>query len=380
MESIHVTARQQGDRRIVSSDAFEVFFELPQADPATDAFALWLALPIAMRLGRPLRIDGAVPRRALENARRLSAIWGMWRPDLFSEVPVTARDEIEVAPKARTCRAIMAFSGGIDSTSALLDLCASGGLRPDLVTVHGMDYRRDDRDRFDRLLARTEPFRAACAGELLVARSDAASVMRRFGIAPEVGFSFQLAATCFLMENRYDTAHVAADFADFQEVMVGPYSTASAVARLFRHEGMGFHLLGLDKTRSEKVAQIAADPRALRSLSFCKDYATRPENCGLCSKCVRSKAMFHAALGEVPDIFLSRDFHPRDLERLDLSRRFEQIFARDILSLARRAGREAEFAALAARLEAPAPVQGAKYYLYKLKIMRDARRARRARA
>ena len=84
MESIHVTARQQGDRRIVSSDAFEVFFELPQADPATDTFALWLALPIAMRLGRPWRIDGAVPRRALENARRLSAIWGMWRPDLFS--------------------------------------------------------------------------------------------------------------------------------------------------------------------------------------------------------------------------------------------------------------------------------------------------------
>jgi hypothetical protein len=64
----------------------------------------------------------------------------------------------------------------------------------------------------------------------------------------------------------------------------------------------------LDIMRGEKMHLIHGSMEALSSLTFCVDYRARPNNCGRCSKCVRTKAMLLPSVGVVPDVFLDKAF------------------------------------------------------------------------
>ena len=341
-----VTTERLAGNVYVRCEEFEIFSGLPDDTALVSSnFAVWFALPIAMRLGRNIHIAGTVSPTAARNAERLSHLWETWKPELFTSISVTA-DTMAETPPSRTEKRLMAFSGGLDSTVALHDFHARTGLRPDLITVHGMDYKRDDQIRFEKLLKKTDAFRSGVSDSQIISRSNASSVMRRFEIKPDIGFGFQLAGTLFLHENFYSRAMIAADFADFYECLIGPYGTTSAAVALFKSENFGIDLLSLERTKAEKAAVALQDERILRSISFCKNYDTRPDNCGMCSKCVRTKALFYAISGDIPDIFLKRAFDPSDLQGIDLSRSYERVFAQDNLRIARLNGRADEFAFL----------------------------------
>lgn len=378
MQALQVDTSRSGDRVVVGSDDFEVYFETSEDVTDSANHAVWTALPIAMRLGRPLHVAGRVSPDLLRNARHIARLWSMWAPELYRDIDIAASEQEETDCKEQD-RELMTFSGGVDSTVALTEHVRQTGRKPDVLTVLGMDYRRGDTDRFQKLLDRTAGFRAQRTGAHLIVKSDAASVMRRFGISADRGFGFQLAASFFLFEHRYGHFLTAADFADFQECLVGPYSTSSSLTHHFSSGVCRSHLLGLETTRAEKVAMLLQDELALRSVSFCKDYNTRPDNCGVCSKCVRTKAMFFAHSRKVPDIFLTPGFTPDDLGAVDMSRTFERIFAQDVLSMARWHGNEAYFDRLAEGLHDPDPPTGLKLTLHKLRIMLKARNARKTR-
>ncbi|WP_319824233.1 hypothetical protein [Thalassovita sp.] len=378
MQDLRVEVLCTGDRVVVGSDAFEVFFETSEDVTDSANFAVWTALPFAMRLGRPLHIVGRVSPVLLRNARHIARLWTMWAPDLYRDIDISTSEQGET-PCTGQDRELMTFSGGVDSTVALAEHVRQTGRKPDVLTVLGMDYRRGDTERFQKLLDRTAEFRRQRTGAHLIVKSDAASVMRRFGIPADRGFGFQLAASFFLFEHRYGHFLTAADFADFQECLVGPYSTSSCLTHHYSSGGSQSRLLGLETTRAEKVAMLLNDDLALRSVSFCKDYNTRPDNCGACSKCVRTKAMFFAHSQKVPDIFLTPGFTPNDLGSVDMSRTFERIFAQDVLSMARQHGNETYFTRLAEGLHDPDPPTGLKLTLHKLRIMLKARNARKTR-
>lgn len=367
-------ARGAGGAATIASDAFEATFEGPEVAPASATFALWLALPIAMRLGRDLHVEGLVAAGAPDGARRLVEAWSLWRPDLFAPVAATAA---EATPTAAAPEGpdLLLFSGGVDSTHALGAWAGAG--RPDLLTVLGMDYRRDDEGRFARLQAKTAAFRAAHAGRQVVVRSDAASVMRRFEVGPDIGHGFHLFAALSLFEASHPRAVIAADFTPEEYALVGPWGTGPLTNARFATAAQEVSTVGLDRSRADKVADLAADPLALGSLSFCVDYAARPENCGRCSKCVRTKAMFVAATGEVPPIFLDGAFSPSDLVALDLSRPTEVAFAGALLRRARASGHLAPFEGLAARLAAGRRGRSLRGRLYQARALLRTRLGRR---
>jgi hypothetical protein len=81
-------------------------------------FAIAAALPTAMSLGRPLHLVGEADGDFLAQMEEYMAAWCRWRPDLFQPVAISA--DTEVAPRTSSSgSAIMAFSGGLDSTFAL---------------------------------------------------------------------------------------------------------------------------------------------------------------------------------------------------------------------------------------------------------------------
>jgi hypothetical protein len=383
---------------VVAGPELALRFELdrPGIDWAAaggDAAAI-VALPVAMRLGRTLRVEAPVDGRLLGGLRRMAEIWAAWRPDLFRPVAVEAPETkaeanaetgpqtgpetspetglqagSETGPAAGAAGpALLAYSGGVDSTHALREL-AQQGTRPDLLTVLGMDYRLGDRGRFARLIERSRPLCEALAGRHLVVASDAATVMRRFDVESYLGFGFQVFACLHLFAASHARGLIAADYPPWQELLVGPRGTFSGTNALFSSSRFAIGTLGLTATRGEKVAALARDPLALAALSFCKDYAARPDNCGVCSKCLRTKAMFVAATGEVPPIFRDPAFDLAAMPGLDLGRPYERVFAQDILRLARAGGREALVAPLVAGLAAPQGPRSWRHRLYKLRML-----------
>ena len=325
-----------------------------------------VALPVAMRLGRPLRVEAPVCPVLRTGLEGMATIWSTWRPDLFSAVPVRApKGEETGAGRGAT---LMAYSGGIDSTHGLREVSRSGS-RPDLLTVLGMDYRRGDPERFARLLAKTQPFRKAHSGRQFVVDSDAASIMRRFGIDSYLGFGFQVFACLHLFDGSHCTGLIASDYARYQEIAVGPRGTCTATNHLFSSRQMAIRTLDTEVTRGDKVAALADDHLALSALSFCKDYAVRPDNCGVCSKCLRTKAMFYAAIGTVPPIFRDPSLDLAAMPGFDLSRSYERVFALDMSRIARERGREAEFAPLMGTVATRTGPASLKHRVYKWRKM-----------
>ena len=336
---------------ILSIRGREMFFETSEwVNPSCD-FAIWAALPIAMRYGGTLQINGSTSTLARRNAEDLSVIWSTWMPKLFRPVVVRSEGYIETAEvNCEAENALMLYSGGVDSTYALRRFVDEGNAPPDLLTIHGMDYRRTDHERFQKLQERTALFRQKHAGKSIEVRSNAASVMRRFGVSSSIGHGFQLFSTLFLFDCTYKTGLIAADFNFKQDYLTIPWGTNSLTNPLFVGSRMKIQTLANDVTRGEKLKSLYSDSIALRTLSFCKNYSVRPDNCGTCSKCVRTKAMFHAAGLDIPDIFLIGGFDVADLKFLDLSKPIEVAFCTDVLKLARASGRESDFDAISAQL------------------------------
>ena len=54
---------------------------------------------------------------------------------------------------------------------------------------------------------------------------------------------------------------------------------------------------------------------------FCRKEAVLPANCGTCDKCVRTKAMFLAATGSVPKLFVDNSFDEALMLKLGLGGR-----------------------------------------------------------
>lgn len=327
----------------------EMFFETThRLDPTAD-FAVWASLPIAMRYGGVLQVNGATSTAARQNAENLSVIWSTWMPQLFRPVRVVSQGFPEPELK-RSGKDLMLYSGGVDSTFALQRYVESGNPAPDLLTIQGMDYRRQDHERFQKLQERTARFRKRYAGESIEVRSNAATVMRRFGVSSSIGHGFQLFSTLFLFDHAYDQGLIAADFTTDQDYLTIPWGTNSLTNPMFVGGRMKIVTLSNDVTRGEKLRSLHSDEMSLRTLSFCKNYSVRPDNCGTCSKCVRTKAMFHAAGLEIPKIFLIDGFDSNDLRFLDLSKPIEVAFCADVLNLARESGRLDDFSIISDQL------------------------------
>ncbi|MBU2865364.1 hypothetical protein [Pacificibacter marinus] len=329
----------------------EIFYELSEfIDPSCD-FALWAALPIAMRFGGELQIDGATSPIAREKAELLSVIWSAWMPKTFQPVKVVSNGFIDVKPPpAATNKALMLYSGGVDSTFALKRYVEEGNPKPDLLTIHGMDYKREDFERFEALKKRTSRFREKYSERNVEVRSNAASIMRRFGISSSIGHGFQLFSTLFLFDSTYSAGLISADHPASQDYLTLPWGTNCLTNPMFQGCRMHIDTLSSDVTRGEKLRQLIDDRLALETLSFCKNYSVRPDNCGTCSKCVRTKAMFHAAGLGMPNIFLISGFDPNDLRFLDMQKPSEVAYSLDVLDLARASGRLDDFKIISDKL------------------------------
>jgi len=284
MTIMTVQVRRDGNRATLDGPFGEVYFEIddPDFEIAHEEFAVWAGLPFAMLTGARLRFDVPIDPAVAASAHKLSRIWNAWLPKLWHMVEVDA-EAGEPAPCASR-EHVMAYSGGTDSTYALIRYRRDVEIARAL-TVHGLDYRLTDNDPFQGLIDRNRKNAEDIGATLTLVRTNL------FQLSPYWNYTLNinLATVLWLFAGSYKRAHFAADVARYQDFLKFPSTTNGVTNRIYQGTSFGIDPLGDDVTKFTKVGVLLDHPKIAKRVTFCFDAANTGRNCGHCDKCVRIK-------------------------------------------------------------------------------------------
>lgn len=302
-------------------------------------FAVWIFLPIAMKANANLHIKGTGTQETINNAAILSQIWSMWMPSQFRDVQVTFENILSTQCNENHREdALCFYSGGIDSTYCISEL-SKNNIKPSLLTVHGMEYSVDNTKLFADFQDKTAPFAEQYGNKRFFIRTNAYQIYGKYKINTKghhVTHIFTLAGCGFLFSGYFSEIIIAADYRLDQQFLVYPWGSNSATNHLFNDGITCLITKNDDITRSEKLLSLLESSTALNSLTFCVDQKSRPHNCGICSKCTRTKLMFLAATGTIPDVFSAKEVNSNILDSIKISKLSERAFMLDLYYSAKR--------------------------------------------
>jgi hypothetical protein len=340
-DSIVLSVSQNGNRVDVVGGPREIFYEVEGIDlPPIEnwGFCVWCMLAWAMRHGAIIHVAGPVDEGTISSAQRFTRTWEFWNPRRFRFVKVTSEG---TAPTPKTDRRtdLVLYSGGLDSTDMLLRI----GRRPNpglALTVQGFDYTLRAASAFEALLAKTRPLLADLNYNRAVVRTNAALVAQDYH-----SWSLRLIGTSARLSSLFEEGVFAAGSTIEQDMALHPFGLNHVTDRFLRSSEFVLTPLYVSISRSEKAANVAANPIALNALAFCNNLRAKSRreaalNCGICGKCIRTKAMFVVETGAIPNIFadMSLDL---DLDRLTLNAEessHETMFFIDLYQRARDLG------------------------------------------
>ncbi|WP_200196150.1 hypothetical protein [Halorhodospira abdelmalekii] len=332
---LFLTVSQNGNQvELVSNKDHKIFYEveglkLPQLSDFS--FAVWHFLPYALKTGADIHVTGPVDPATLQNAMDVSVIWEMWEPSRFRSVTVTA-DATAAPPPPKTNESFSFFSGGVDSTHMLLE----AGAQPvpgAVLSVHGMEYNFDRKEAFNALVAQTATLLDKLNYHRIILRTNArmiASGHHAYGMA--------LAGHAHLLSGHFRSAFFAADLTSAQDFLAFPWGLNHITNRFFSGTTFSVSDTHGDMRRGDKLAALTKDETALNSISVCKDKSIRPNNCGVCKKCLRTKLLLFVTSCEIPNIFVNQNFGGEQIRQINLQDPVERLSFIEAYQIAARTG------------------------------------------
>lgn len=296
-------------------------------------FAVWALTPIAMLKNVDLKIEGRVSERAIASAQMISDIWEKWRPALFNRVQISADETF--SERKNTDRKLSFFSGGMDSTYTAIRALREDGLKTDCLSLHGMDYRYEEQENFDKLMAKTRPFTEAYYDKQHVVKTTLGQVFFRHWYIDEVSHSYSvyLMLACASFYNDYSEYRIASDNRLDTQFWSFPFGNCTATHRLLKSANADLVSMHYDASRSDKARYLHELGHDLNTLAICPDKSIQPQNCGVCDKCIRTKIMFLAVADDVPDVFLDRSIPSGWAKTVNLDDKIKAAYMLDMLSL-----------------------------------------------
>lgn len=325
-KKIHVSVLYEQDAIVISSKQDTIKFQISSSIPVNKVrqdFAVWLFLPIAMRLNADLHIEGSGTDKTVSNALKMSQIWSTFMPSHFSDVSVTFNNILSPDSSITTYNedTLCFYSGGIDSTYCIAKKSEYDNTLS-LLTVHGMDYSYNDENKFNDFKEKTASFVNLYGNKHLFVKTNAYDTYKKYSVnikKHHVGHIFALASCGFIYSGYYKNIIIASDDRLDQQFMGYPWGSNSATNYLFDDGITSLITENDDITRSEKMPFLMKSETCLQSLTFCGNKKNRPNNCGVCSKCLRTKLMFLASTGIIPDIFITKGIPENAMKVFDVN-------------------------------------------------------------
>lgn len=326
------------------------FTHAADADLAVDAirpFLLAFLLP-AMRIGDPLVVDGELDEGTLQGLLEWQGAMARWHPGQLTVVPIRAEvRRIDPQPTVGS-RALLAFSGGLDSAfSAVRHRPGAPDPGPDRTArrasvatglmVHGFDIPLDQPNTFRSAYDGSARMLSSLGITSRWLRTDVRALEPAFGISWETqAHGIWLVAALACLEPGHDLAIVPSSFPyDLQQL---PWGSNPMTDHLLGSTSVPVWHDGSGTDRPTKAQTIARFAGVAAGVRVCWQGEHLDRNCGHCSKCLATQASFWAVGVEAPASFPDRGT-PAELVGMDLHHLHQRLLARSIQDHAAEVGR-----------------------------------------
>ncbi|MCL1593018.1 MAG: 7-cyano-7-deazaguanine synthase [Actinomycetia bacterium] len=290
--------------------------------------ALVALIPLAQFHGWRMHLEGDVTREQVANMREYQEAWVALRPDIYSMVDITYRNALPTESATHPRTAVLAYSGGVDSThAAVTGASVHRGRRALEITrgvlIAGFDIGLDDTASIARAHGSAQHILNKLEIPLVVVSTN-----WREDFSPNYTMSFGLGLAAVLHQFRatFDAGLIATDATYATEV--GAWGRDSTINRMSGSRAFPFPTIGATASRRDKITAISHIDVVREHLRVCWQPNARGANCGHCGKCVRTKLGF-AASG-YPATAALGSTSPEEVASVALSM-WDRIFLEDML-------------------------------------------------
>jgi diphthamide synthase (EF-2-diphthine--ammonia ligase) len=251
----------------------------------SDAFFAATLIP-AMKIGQPLRIAGGISPRLLNATRTIQDIFNKWYPDC-QKVAVEAEPK---RPEAGSHQEDVGcfFSGGVDSFYTLLKHQEE---ITKIILVHGFDIRLANQSLRAEVSKKIRQVAIELRKELIEVETNVREFSDPYANWAHHFFGSGLASVALLLSAQFKKIYIPSSesFAHLD-----PCGSHPLLDPLWSTEHFEIVHDGCEASRNEKIAAIAQNDVALKSLRVCHINPQNLYNCGLCEKCLRTMIGLHA--------------------------------------------------------------------------------------
>lgn len=296
-----VFRKTKSARQTLWFDWPEAYF-VPQT-PKADPFAL-VCMPVAMRLGEPLRLRDEISQSLLINMMEAIEIYCDYFPKRHTSIAIEGQAEFRTQSEEERVGAF--YSGGVDSLYNIAEMRRLNQVHgcsqvTDLWLIQGMDIALDQeelwqetKERIFKQLAPEDQFRYADV------RTNARDLHDRYANWTKTGFSVILGAIAKCFAEEVPTALIGS-YAKYKDII--PHASSPLVDPMWSCDQQLVRHFSCRVDRQEKINTIGAvTPHLLQGLRVCYENPGEAYNCGRCEKCMRTQAQLLVAghLDKVP--------------------------------------------------------------------------------
>jgi hypothetical protein len=274
----------------------------PLETPERADAALLVALFPALRHGGTLRVKGVLSPLLVRNLLDLQAVWVRARPDRYRPFRLECEGQSDAVPPRASPRAVLPFTGGLDSTLALARHTDPsrplGGATVDVGACLFLPGFAPRKHRSAEYAAATQQVRetAALRGMPLVVAETNFSEVIRWGVDAHGAL---LTTALTLLAPHFRMGLVGGSVPHSYPVFP-VWGSAPHLDPFHSSDGFEIRNDGGDMVRVLKCAAIGRYPDLLERLVVCFRVPGLVGNCCRCEKCTRTMVEFLAAGLEIP--------------------------------------------------------------------------------
>ncbi|HBG28285.1 MAG: hypothetical protein A2Y10_03225 [Planctomycetes bacterium GWF2_41_51] len=310
--------------------SFHLWFSVPieRKDDLTEMSDPFVIASIFYAMGNSDRmiVHGQVSPSLLKNLEEFQGAWINWSPQKYKKIEISAANESEADDVNKTDKAIMAFSGGLDSCfTAYRHKNETCGRQKRNITagvmVHGFDISLKDEETFRSAAEKSRKIINSVGMQLIPITTNFRDIGDDWNIVHEAG----IAASLALFGNGFRCGVISSSFSYDSFNLNIPWGSNPLTDSLLSSSSFEIFNDGSMFNRTDKLELLTKWPQAMEYMRVCWKGEKLDRNCCECEKCIRNILSFYA-IGIKPAKCFPLDITKQQIENIyvpDLAILFE---------------------------------------------------------